>query len=150
MTRVAWILAIFAVVGTVMIAMWTKEENARDRVDAAVRIETQRARADESLAAARGVVARMQAEYAEFENRAGEVRQQHEEAQKSWEQLDAEIAANDRAIDELAARKSSVVQTKEQKLAEIKEMQGKIGSLEQQISALQKLMVRVKKDSGEI
>jgi len=144
MTRVAWILAVFAVIGAFIAGQAAKNSVRDDRADADKRLEKLRKEVTLTLAEAQGSLEKLEAKYRAFESGTAEALERHQEVKASWDELESSIGASERAIERLAAEKTSAKDSKKRDMEEVREVQGQIVTIEKQIAALKVMMPLVK------
>lgn len=140
MTRVAWVVAVFAIVGAFVFVRYAEDRLQREMRDAQKALEEQRLSAEEALNQARLSLEDMRSNFLALESGTVQVQKRHQEVKQSWEQLQQSIEANDRAIEKLEAERLSAKHGKQRDLDEIKELKDKIGNVEKQIEALTGMM----------
>jgi len=149
MTRLAWAVAVFAVVACFIFTHWAGETSRADQADAARRLEQQRQRLELMVDEVQRSLATMKANYQAFVTTGAELEQQHGEVARSWQELEQNMAASDQALERLHSDRATVKDDKARRLDEIKELQRQIGDLERQVQALQPMLAMVKPATAE-
>ncbi len=144
MVRVAWVLAILAVVGAFIFGQLANDRIADERAEGERRLQVQRGNLQQSVSQAKDALDEMKNRYDDFKRGTGEVERLHEEITSSWENLAESVGQSEQAIERLAAERGLAKTDTERNLAEIRELTEQIELLEKQIVALQDLMVLVK------